>query len=591
MKQKERGSSSQKRPKYDPHSFYGKLRKRRIIETLAAFIGGGWLILEFVHWILIDHYHFPEKSLDITFITLICALICTLIWRWFGGMEEPRSIKLEFLVIPVVILITAFLDVRLIQQINEPRAEAAVREVNWKNSIAVMPFANISGEEEQEYFCDGLTEEIINRLTNIKELKVPARTSAFAFKGKEIDIRDIGEKLNVNKILEGSVRKAGDRIRVTAQLINIADGFHLWSKTYNCKLEDVFDVQDDISLMIANELKIKLLGKERARLTKRQTENIEAYELGLKGFYFLNKRTEKGIRKALNCFQQAIKEDPGYALAYVGIAGSYTLLAGYELLPPILGYKKSKTAILEALEIDNLLALAHCLLATVTWENDRNLESAEKSYKKAIELNNGLAISHKQYAEFLSALGRHEEAISEISLAQELDPLSLVMKMSAARTFYMARMYDQSIEQCQKLLEMDPSFIPGCYILGLNYLQKRKYEDAVAELQKTLILSSKSPMYLSSLGHAYAVAEKREEALKALDELNEIARQQYVSSFSYALIYTGLDEENQALDYLERANDERYWLVLYIKEDSRFDNLHSHPKFKALVKKIGLDKY
>ncbi len=265
-------------------SFFLDLRKKRIIEILAAFIAGGWLIHEFVDRILVAHCHFQIKQSTSRFITLLCALICTLLWRWFSGREKPRKFKLELVLIPLVVLITVLLDINLLLHLKGPEPET-IPASKWKNSIAVLPFVDMSPQKDQEYFCDGMTEELINRLSNIKELKVPARTSAFFFKGKAQDIQEVGQKLKVNTVLEGSVRRAGNELRITAQLINIADGYHLWSETYDRELKDIFSIQDEISLQIINKLKIELLGEVKDRVVKRYTDNTEAYDSYMRGMW------------------------------------------------------------------------------------------------------------------------------------------------------------------------------------------------------------------------------------------------------------------------------------------------------------------
>jgi TolB-like protein len=308
--------------KFSLRLFLGKLRKRHIIETLAAFIGGGWLILEFVHWLLVDHYHFPEKTIDITFVTILGALLCTLIWRWFSGWEKPRKFKLELVLIPLVLLIAVLLDLNLLLHLKEPETET-FPAARWKNSIAVLPFVDISPQKDQEYFCDGMTEELINRLSNIRELRVPARTSAFTFKGKAEDIREIGKKLNVQTVLEGSIRKIGNQLRVTTQLVNIADGYHLWSETYDRELKDIFNIWDEIALAVADKLKITLLVDEKTKLKKRYTEDVEANILYLKGKYSYLTFTSEGIKKGIECFEQALQKDPNYSLPYSGLADIY----------------------------------------------------------------------------------------------------------------------------------------------------------------------------------------------------------------------------------------------------------------------------
>jgi serine/threonine-protein kinase len=463
-----------------------------------------------------------------------------------------------------------------------------ILEAEWKKSIAVLPFSNLSPEREQDYFCDGLTEEIINALSHVRELRVVARTSAFAFKGKEIDIREVGEKLNVDAVLEGSVRKAGDRLRITAQLINVADGYHLWSERFDRAMKDVFDIQDEVTLEIIDKLKIELLGKEKEQVVKRYTDNPEAYNLYLQGQCFCNTRTEVGLKKGLDYFQQAIEKDPAYALAYVGLAHSYIVLAGYEVLHPKDAYPKAKAATMKALEMDDMLADAYVSLATIKWENDLDPIAAEKDYKKAIEINPGLAYAHKTYAEVLSALGRHGEAIKEIKLAQKLDPLSLITSTTAGGIYYHSHNYDQAIKEIREVLDKEPNFIPGHAYLGLSYIQKGMYENAVSEFQESVMLSSRSPLYLAGLAHAYAVAGKREEALKIIEELKELSKKNYVPAFSIALIYIGLDEREEAISWLEKAVEERYFRVLNIKVDPRFDSLHSDSRYKALLKKMGL---
>jgi len=463
-----------------------------------------------------------------------------------------------------------------------------ILEAEWKKSIAVLAFSNLSPEREQDYFCDGLTEEIINALSHVRELRVVARTSAFAFKGKEIDIREVGEKLNVDAVLEGSVRKVGDRLRITAQLINVADGYHLWSERFDRAMKDVFDIQDEVTLEIIDKLKIELLGKEKEQVVKRYTDNPEAYNLYLQGQYFWNKRTEVGLKKGLDYFQQAIEKDPAYALAYVGLAYSYIVLAGYEVLHPKDAYPKAKAATMKALEMHDMLADAYVSLATIKWENDLDPIAAEKGYKQAIEINPGLAFAHKAYAELLSALGRHGEAIKEIKLAQELDPLSLITSTTAEEIYYHSHNYDQAIKEIREVLEKEPNFIPAHAYLGLSYIQKGMYENAVSEFQESVMLSSRSPLYIAGLAHAYAVAGKREEALKIIEELKELSKKNYVPAFSIALIYIGLDEREEAISWLEKAVEERYYRVLSIKVDPRFDSLHSDSRYKALLKKMGL---
>ncbi len=500
--------------------------------------------------------------------------------------EITVTFGLKKLFIPALIVIfIAIVGVVIWRLLPQKEAVPLAKE---KLSIAVLPFADLSPQKDQEHFCDGMTDEIIAKLSMFEGWKVISRTSVMQYKNTDKSIKKIGQELDVATILEGSVRKEKDDIRITAQLINVEDNFHIWSNIYDQKLEKVFDIQSDIADKIIRALKMKLTPEKKDRLQKKPTESLVAYNLYLQGHYFLNKRTEIGLKKGLDYFQQAIEKDPNYALAYAGLASSYTLLAGYEVLLPKQAYPRAKAAAIKALERDEMLAEAHSQLAVLTWEADLDSLSAEKRFKRAIELSPGCAISHKRYSEFLSAIGRHEEAIAEIKLAQELDPLSLVINTLVGTTFYYGRKYDQAIAQCREVLEMEPNFIPAHHYLGLAYIQKGMYEDGILEFHKAINLSSRSPMYLARLAHAYAVAGKRGDALRILDELKELSKRKYLPSFSIALIYAGLGEKEQAIAWLEKAYGERYWRLLYIKEDPRFDGLRSDPRFKALFKKIGL---
>jgi TolB-like protein len=339
-------------------SFFLDLRKKRIIEILAAFIGGGWLIYEIVHWVLVAHYHLPEKLLDVTIVTLLCALICTLLWRWFSGREAPRKFKLELVLIPLVLLITVLLDINLLLHLKGPESETFPAS-KWKNSVAVLPFVDMSPQKDQESFCDGMTEDLINRLSNIKDLKVPARTSVFRFKGKTPDPHEVGEKLKVQTMVEGSVQRFGNRLRITAQLINLADGYHLWSMKYDKELQDIFDIQDEISTRIANALRLELTSKEKANLKKRGTSDTAAYELYFKGKRFRYTERPKEMLQARDCFKEAIQKDPDYAAAYAGLAEDYMILGLLSVLPRDEAANEATLATRKALEIDRDSSEAH----------------------------------------------------------------------------------------------------------------------------------------------------------------------------------------------------------------------------------------
>ena len=459
-------------------------------------------------------------------------------------------------------------------------------------SVAVLPFVNVSPEKENEYFSDGMTEEIIDALTKVEGLRVVSRTSVFAFKGKDQDIRKIGEQLNVSHVGEGSVRKAGNRVRITAQLINIADGYHLWSERFDREMEDVFTIQEEIAHMIVNALKIKLVRKAETPLVERSTENIKAYNLFLKGRYCWNKRTEAALKQCVNYFEQAIEIDPDYMLAYCGLADAYALLgiAEYGALPPMEVMPKAKAAAVKALEIDNTLAEAQTTVAHVKAFFDWDFTGADKEFNRAIELNPNYPFSHHWYALYLSAMERHDEAIAEEKRAQELEPLSLIINKNVGTIFYYARKYEQAIEQYKKALELDPDFARTHFFLGLAYISNSMFEEAIAEIKKAITFSGENTVMLALLASAIAMSGKKDEATKILKDLKKRLKRGYVPSFNLAILYMGLDEKASAFEWLEKAYQERSSWLVSLKVEPILDGLRSDPRFTALLKKVGLEK-
>ena len=471
---------------------------------------------------------------------------------------------------------------------EKPETET-INGAEWENSIAVLPFADLSPHKDQEYFCDGMAEELINALTKIEKLQVASRTSAFQFKEKGYDIHEIGKKLKVKSVLEGSVRKAGNRLRITAQLINVEDGYHLWSEKYDRDLEDIFAIQDEISLAIIDKLKVKLLREEKAKLIKRHTDNLEAYNLYLKGLYFWNRRHEGDLKRAIDYFQQAIKKDPLYAFPYIGIADTFNLLGHFGFLPPGEAFPKAKAAAKKALEIDDTLGEAHTSLGWISTMYDWDWLSAENEYKLAIKLNPNYATAHEWYALFLAGMERFDEAIAEMKRAQALDPLSLMINAVAGVAFYFARQYDKAIEQYQKTIEMNPSFSFAHLWLGMAYLEKAKYEEAVASLQKGAAAGGDMTYALGYLGMGYGLSGQKDEAIKILDKLKKISKEKYVSPSHIGFIYFGLGEKSQFFKYFNKACSEREPQCFYSKAIPHFDGLRSDPRFKALLKKMNLE--
>jgi serine/threonine-protein kinase len=451
-------------------------------------------------------------------------------------------------------------------------------------SIAVLPFENQNHDPERDYISDGLAESIINSLTRLPNLKVSARSSVFRYKGKQTDPVAAGKELGVRAVLTGRIMQRGDGLRVSTELIDVNDNKQLWAQQYDERASSLLSLQQDIATNIVANLRLKLSSTDRNRVNIPFTENPEAYRLYLKGRYFWNKRTEEGVAKAAEYFQQAIDLDPQYSRAYVGLADCY--LFGQPPLPPRVLGSRAKSMTKKALEIDDTLGEGYATLGLIAENIERDLPEAEREYKRAIELNPNYATAHQWYGEYLSLLGRFNEALAEMKLANELDPLSLVIIKDTGEVYYVARQYDESIEYLHKALEMDPNFFIARVNLGLAYAQKGKFSAAVDELQKARQVQD-GPEILSQLGYVYGLSGQKREAQNMLGELRLLSKQRHVVPGQYARIYAGLGEKDKALDYLEE--DFREGTVLSgLKVDPQFDLLRSDPRFLYLMKQIGL---
>ncbi|MCK4430179.1 MAG: protein kinase [Candidatus Aminicenantes bacterium] len=501
--------------------------------------------------------------------------------------EITVTFGLKKLFIPVLVVTALVIVAVIVWQFLLKKEPLSV--LPSKPSVAVLPFEDLSQQKDQGYFCDGLADELINRLTKIESLKVPARTSAFSFKGKELGIKEIGKQLNVEMVLEGSLRKAGNKLRITVQLVKVSDGYPLWSEKYERDEADIFALQDEISLAIVDNLKVKLLGEEKEELVKHHTKNLEAYNLYLKGRHLWYKRNEDGLKKAVNYLEQAIEKDPNFALAYAGLADAYNMLVTYHFLSPKEGYPRAEKAAIKALEIDSGLSEAYTALA---WISDRykwNLEEAESTYKHAIQLNPRYVHAHTWYAWCLVAMGKYDEAIVEVKIAQDLDPLSLIINADLGEAYDHAGQYEKAIEQLKRTLELDDNFSRAHDYLGNVFLHKKNYAEAITEFETAIRTSGGSPEYIAALSQAYAAAGKKEDALKILKNLQKISESRFVSTADFALVYLSLDEVDKSLDLLEQAYIERSYLITQLKTDSRFRSLRSNSRFKALLKKVSLE--
>jgi serine/threonine-protein kinase len=453
-------------------------------------------------------------------------------------------------------------------------------------SVAVLPFLNLSPDPENEYFADGMTEDVIAQLSKIRALKVISRTSVMPFKKRAQSLQEISTKLGAATLLEGSVRRSGDRVRIVAQLIDAERDHHLWSETYDRQLTDVFSIQSEVALQIAAALKAELSPDEQDRIRKEPTSDLQAYQLYLQGRHYYIRYTPEGIRKAIAYFEQAIERDPRYALAYAGMAVAYTELAEAGEMRPEEAYARAKQAVARALTLDGSLGDAHAVLANVMFLHDFDWAGAEREFKRALELNPSGADAYDHYGRLLSALERHDEAIGMIKRAQELDPLA--HPLDIATVLLRAGRYDEAMRAVSPAIELDPHYARGRATLGWAYLNKGMNDEGLAELEKAVALSPGDSIWLGQLGQAYAVVGKVDKARAVLRQLEELSRRAYVSPYHMAYVYAGLNERETAMDWLERAYEERAGAVYGIKGSFLFKNLRSHPRFVALLKKMNL---
>jgi DNA-binding SARP family transcriptional activator len=458
-------------------------------------------------------------------------------------------------------------------------------------SLAVLPFDNSCADPNAEYLSDGITESIINNLSQLRGLRVMARSTVFRYKGRDVDPREVGRALGARAVLTGRLLQLGERLVIRAELVDTADGAQIWGEQYEGNVSDVLAVQEEIAEQISERLQLRLTSEERGRLAGRQTESNEAYHAYLRGRYFWNKRTEGGLKKGIEHFRQAIELDPCYAPAYAGLAESYVVLGSFGVgaLAPAEAFPRAKEAATRALEIDGTLAEARAALAYALASYDWDWDAAQREFLRAIELKPACTTAHHWYGLiYLTAMGRLEEAFAEVRRAHELEPLSLNINTDFGLLPYLMRQYDRAIDEYREALELDQNFVYTHWKLGLAYEQKAMYEEAVEEFQRAIALSGGSAQALVLLGHTYAASGRRREALKVLDELGELTKRRYFSPYRVAAIHLGLGEQERAFEWLERAYEERDSWLVWLKVDPVLDGLRSDPRFKDLVRRVGL---
>ncbi|HZR05526.1 MAG TPA: tetratricopeptide repeat protein [Candidatus Udaeobacter sp.] len=587
-------------------NFFSELKRRNVYKVAVAYAVVAWLLIQAAS-IFFPAFDAPPWVMKIFIIVIIFGFPVALVLSWAFEIT-PEGIKLESEIEPnksikrrtgrKIVAVTIALAVpaaglfvyqlvRSKSTVTPRQSEAATEAPN--KSIAVLPFVNMSADKNDEYLSDGMTEELINVLSKVPGLRVPGRTSCFAFKGKnEEDIfRKVGDQLHVGTVLEGSVRKAGDKLRVTAQLINVSDGYHLWSKDYDGDVKDILNFQSNVAEQVVQALQVQL-GTEAARaLSKKPTENAEAYRLYLLGRYHFAKFTRAGWTNAIHYFEQALQIDPAYTLAYCGLADTYGW-AGGQTLPGREAWAKEMEFARKALALDPNLAEAHLSMGTALY-SVLGPYASKKELDRAVELNPNLALAYDQYGWTFAEMGRFDDAIAAEKKALELDPLNTFLNTDLAFFLYWARRYEEATTQIRKTLELDPNNAFAHSILGWCLIGKGNKAEATAEFQKATSLDD-LPWYISSLGYACAANGDRPKAEQILQDLEELSKQRYVSPANRAAVYLGLGEKEKALDWLEKAYEDRDPIFWWIDGDQLYDSLRNEPRFQALVQKIDRTK-
>jgi TolB-like protein/class 3 adenylate cyclase/Tfp pilus assembly protein PilF len=488
------------------------------------------------------------------------------------------------------IVVSIALLIGLFFRFFAPSEKLPMSDSRPKIRLAVLPFDNITKNPEDEYFADGMTDEMIAKLSNIASFGVIARTSVMQYKTNPKSIAEVGRELRVSKVLEGSVRKSPDKLLIRVQLIDVKTEEPVWIHDYDRAVRDVFAIQSEVAQQVASALRVGLSPEEKRELERRGTENLEAYSLYLQGNYYAEKRTPQALHQGIEYFNEAIKLDPEFAYAYSGLAKSYNLTVIYGYLPPNELFPKAKAAAMRALEISEMLGEAHSELARIMYWHDWDWQGSEREFRRAIELAPGYPRGHQGYAEFLSHRGRFEEAIDQIRRAQELDPLYLISHLNEGEIFYYARRFDQAIQKLNKLVEMEPNFFIPYLYLGLSYLEKGMLEEALAATQKCVTLSGGFTAAIAAQAYIFAKSGRRSEAQTILDQLLEVSRQRYVPPSLIAFIYTGLGEKEKAFKWFQKAYEIRDPYLVYHIVAPYYDSIRSDQRFSALLKKMGLEK-
>jgi len=578
-------------------SFFAELKRRNVYKVAVAYAVVGWLLIQVATQVF-PFFEIPNWGVRLAVLLIVVGFPIALVIAWAfeltpGGIKRTEEADRVY---PsgsrgrawIYVVISAGLlsgGLFFLGRYTAPN-ENKIGNVPAK-SIAVLPFENLSRDPDNAYFAEGIQDEILTRLAKVADLKVISHTSTQRYKSSPNDLPQIAKELGVANILEGSVQKSQDQVRVNVQLINAATDAHLWADSFDRKLIDIFAVESEIAAKVADILKAKLTGAEQHAISMQPTRNTEAYQLYLKGRYFWNKRTGPDLQKAIDYFKQAIEKDPSYALAYVGLGDSYILLSGFGAAPPQNSFPLAEAAAKKALEIDDNLAEAHTTLGFILCVHHLNFADSIREFERAIALNPNYATAHHWFGDGpLLAVGQFDRAIAEGKRAVELDPLSVIITADLGADFLVARRYDEAIDQFHKAIDLDPRFYYAHWNLAQALEMRGDLRGALTEYKKAVELDD-DPFVLALLGQAYAKVGQRDEALKILAQLPQIAAHRYVPSYSFALLHMALGEKGKAIEWLERSYHDGAGLdIIFLKVDPMLDPLQKEPRFQALVAKV-----
>ena len=581
----------------DPTSFFAELKRRNVYKVAVAYAVVGWLLIQVATQVF-PFFEIPNWGVRLTVLLIVAGFPIALVIAWAfeltpGGIKRTEEADRVYrgsshgrtwiyVVISAGLLSAGLFLLGRYTAPNENKIGNAPAK-----SIAVLPFENLSRDPDNAYFAEGIQDEILTRLAKVADLKVISHTSTQRYKSSPDNLPQIAKELGVANVLEGSVQKSQDQVRVNVQLINAATDAHLWAESFDRKLIDIFAVESEIAAKVADTLQAKLTGAEQHAISMQPTKNTEAYQLYLKGRYFWNKRTGPDLQKAIDYFKQAIKQDPSYALAYVGLGDSYILLSGFGAAPPQDSFPLAEAAAKKALEIDDNLAEAHTTLGFILCVHHLNFAHSIREFERAIALNANYATAHHWFGDGpLLAVGQFDRAIAEGKRAAELDPLSVIITADLGADLLVARRYDEAIDQFHKAIDLDPRFYYVHWNLAEALEMKGDLRGALREYKRAVELDD-DPFVLALLGQAYAKIGQRDEALKILAQLPQIAAHRYVPSYSFALLHMALGDKDKAIEWLERSYHDGAGLdIIFLKVDPMLDPLQKEPRFQALVAKV-----